>query len=315
MIAEGALDPEVAAVAHPTVDLDGFINAAMEHLGAVELAHGRLLGEGLAGVHQPGGAIDQRAQGLDLGGHVGDHPLDGLFVSDGHTELFPRLGPLDAGLQHCLRPAQAAGPQAEATHVQRLHKGDEAGSELAQHVLFGHTAVLENYLRCLGAAYAHLVFRPSHPNARKIPLHDEGRYPAPGSQGGIGDGHDAEDIGVAAVSVEGFGAVEDKVIAVAHSSGLDGRRIGAGIGLRKDEGPNLLSSGQWHKIFLLLLLRAAQVDGHGPDASMGADDCGRGGANPVQFLHEDAIADLSQPAATIFLREGNAQQAEFSRLP
>jgi len=53
---------------------------------AKQLGHGRLLGEGPAGVLEGGGLERHQAGAVDDGRHVGQHPLHHLVLADGDAE-------------------------------------------------------------------------------------------------------------------------------------------------------------------------------------------------------------------------------------
>src|SRR6266540_5939576 len=66
-IAVRALDPQLAHVPHPAVDLHRVVGDASERLGREELRHRGALRDPLATVHPRRGVIDHEARRVDLG--------------------------------------------------------------------------------------------------------------------------------------------------------------------------------------------------------------------------------------------------------
>ena len=133
-VAVHALNGVFLHVAEAAVHLQHVVGCPHGHLGAEKLGHGRMSGIGLSGVGQPGGVIDQIAQGFDLGCGVSDEVLDGLLQGNRATKLFVLDSELDADLQRGLGPTQANGRQAQAGEVQRFHGDLESFPLLAQQI-------------------------------------------------------------------------------------------------------------------------------------------------------------------------------------
>src|SRR5260370_14216900 len=86
-VAVEALDRTVAHIARTTMDLDGAIGDATDHLRAEHLRAGRLERDSFAGV-VPSRYVAQHAlSGIKVGLAVGEHRLDQLETADGFTEL------------------------------------------------------------------------------------------------------------------------------------------------------------------------------------------------------------------------------------
>ena len=81
---------------------------------------------------------------------------------------------------------------------------------------------------------------------------DEGAD-AVGVFGFVGDRHGHADVGVMSVGGEGFRAVQNPVIAVAHGGGASAARVGAGFGLGERPRAEFLAMSQRDEIFALLL--------------------------------------------------------------
>ena len=70
------------------MDLDGFVDHAIDHFAGVEFGAGGGGAHRCARVFEAGGIVQQDAGGFDFGVHVGEHPLNGLEFGDGFAEGF-----------------------------------------------------------------------------------------------------------------------------------------------------------------------------------------------------------------------------------
>ena len=166
-------------------------------------------------VGEPCGLIDEQAGGFDLRGHVGEFELDGLKFADGLAELFALLGVFHGGIEGALRHAQGERGDGDAAAIENLQAADEAFAFGAEKIFGGDAAIGENQFGSVAGAQAEFVFFFAGLEAGSSLFDDEGAD-AVGAFGFVGDGHDHADVGVVAVGVEGFGAVDDPVIAIAH---------------------------------------------------------------------------------------------------
>src|SRR5215469_4043783 len=85
-VAVGAFNRVFAAVAVAAMDLHGFVRDTGGHFAGEKFCHGGVHAEPRAGVLLPGGLADQQASSVNLRGHVGQHELNCLKLSDGMTE-------------------------------------------------------------------------------------------------------------------------------------------------------------------------------------------------------------------------------------
>ncbi len=129
-IAVDALNGILAGVAVATVDLDGIATDAFRHLGGEQFCHGGVLDIVTALSFQPGGVVEQTAGGLDLGGSIGKHPLNGLELRDGLAEGLSFFGIRQSVLERGLGQPERKGADAEAPAI-------EGGKRLVQALTFG----------------------------------------------------------------------------------------------------------------------------------------------------------------------------------
>src|SRR6202022_4779665 len=85
-VAVGALDGIFTAVAVSAMDLDGFVRDAGGHFAGEKFGDGGVHAEARASILLPRGFADEQAGGVDFGGHIGEHELDGLKLGDRMTE-------------------------------------------------------------------------------------------------------------------------------------------------------------------------------------------------------------------------------------
>ena len=213
----------------------------------------------LPGVAQRRRVPGQQAGRAHLGGHVRDLELDGLEVGDGMAELAPSLRVGHRGFQRGLGDPDREGGDADAAAVQDLQRVHEPVALLAQEVLGGHAAVLEDQLGGVGGAHAELVLLLARPEALHPALQDEGGDALVALRA-VGHGHDHRGIGDAPVGDEGLRPVEHPVPAVAHGRRLRAPRVRPGAVLGEAPAADLLAAREGHQVLLLLLLAAGQED-------------------------------------------------------
>src|SRR5207253_1729041 len=169
-VAVPLLDGEVADVAVAAADLDRLLGDLHRHLAGLELRHRAFgLGELATVAAFPQGPPDQRAGGLDLGRHVGEHEGDRLVLDQGASELLALLRVLQGELEGSAsdaerlgahdRPRQLEGLQSDrGALVVALAGALESSLELldaTEHVLERDRAVLEQHLGGVRGADSH----------------------------------------------------------------------------------------------------------------------------------------------------------------
>lgn len=145
-----------------------------------------------------GGAIDQQARGLRLGGHVGDHHLDRLVARQGDTELLPLVGVANALIKGGLGDAQRLGGDADASGIQGRQANRQPLAGASEQVVFGHHAVIEPDGGNRVGAHTAKIFQVTHHEPLAAPLgHDHADALAAGRR--VGAGKHQADVGNAAV--------------------------------------------------------------------------------------------------------------------
>ena len=203
-------------------------------------------------VLEPGGAQSQQAGGIDLRGHVGQLPLDGLKFADGAAELLSLAAVLERAIVGAGGHAEAQGGNRDASAVENAHGIDKALAFGSEQVFPGNFAVLKDQLGGVGGAQAEFVLLLAGAKAGRAALDDEGGETAR-TDGFIGDGNDHNYVGVGAIGDEGLGAVEHPSVILAGGRAARAAGVRAAVGLGQRPGANVLAGGEVRKVALLLL--------------------------------------------------------------
>jgi hypothetical protein len=139
------------------VDLHAFVADAAGGFAGVELGHGGFHRDLLPGVFDASRAHRQQPCGVELRGHVRELELDRLELADGLAELPALLRVLRRGIESATGHAQRERGDGDAAAVEYAHRVLEAFAQLADQILFGNQAVLEDQLRRVAGAQAELV--------------------------------------------------------------------------------------------------------------------------------------------------------------
>ncbi len=123
------------------------VDHALRAFGRHQLGHGRLAGDGLALVAQPGGAVDEQRAGVHLAGHVGQLGLRERQIGQASAEHGAGLRMLHALLQRAPRKAECSGGHRSTEHVERAHRHLEALARRADHLAARHSAAVEAQAR------------------------------------------------------------------------------------------------------------------------------------------------------------------------
>jgi hypothetical protein len=116
-------------------------------------------------------------------------------------------------------------------------------------------AVLEQDLRGVGRALAHLLLDAGDDVAGRLGRHQEARDALLAGRL-VGDREDDRHLGVLAGGDELLDAVEDEIVAVALGAGGDRRRVGTGVRLGEAEAAEHLAARQRLEPGFLLLVVA-----------------------------------------------------------
>ena len=141
------------------------------------LRHARGGVDRLPGVAQARRAPGEQARRLDAGGHLGQHGLDHLLVTDRAAELLAVGRVADRVLHRRAGKADAAGGDADAPRAERRERDLQPLPLLAKPVGRRHARALEDELRAHRVADPHLPLVAGHPEAGRVALDGEGGDP------------------------------------------------------------------------------------------------------------------------------------------
>jgi hypothetical protein len=173
-------------------------------------------------------ASAHRLGGHELGGHVGEHELDGLVVDDRHTELDP--GPREVERQIDRSDRRAHRPRADHQPFldEPVLRELVALPDLAEHLVRADPHVLEREDRVLEHERVHVPRRPHEGHAGQRLVDEEHRRLR---RIVVDMCVDEEEVGDVTRRHVPLRAVDHPAVAVAHGRGLDHRRVGARAGL------------------------------------------------------------------------------------
>ncbi|CAB4956091.1 unannotated protein [freshwater metagenome] len=234
--------------------------------------------------------------------------------------LADRLAPLDALRAELagdaggpLGRAGADGREGEAAGVQGLQSDLQALALLADEVLGRDEDVLEQRLRVLDALETHELVAVLDRDALGVVLEDERRDAAAVTLALRDLRHDHDDVGDRAVRRPELAARDAVARAVLGRDGRagDARRVGADVGLRQEEGGDVVL-GDLREPLLLLLLRAGDHQRLGDADGLVRGEEGAEGAVPGADHGQGAVVvDLGEPEAAVLLRDLHAEGAEL----
>ncbi|MNR15084.1 hypothetical protein D3C85_1315990 [compost metagenome] len=186
--------------------------------------------------------------GVERGGHVGQHVLDGLEAADGPAELLAVLGIVHR--QRVGLPGQPdhRGAMQQAVHADAVHGDLEALARFADQVLLGHPHVVEDDVGIdVLPGHGYAVMHQAHAGAVQV---DQNSGDAIRAQGRIRDAH-----GDGKVREHGrrdvvLGARHDVVVAVFHGTGFQPGRVGTRLRLRHRKAGAALGLDHRHDVAL-----------------------------------------------------------------
>ena len=309
-VAVVALDGIFAGVAVAAVDLDGFVGDAGGHFAGEEFGDGGVHGEARAGVLLPSGFADEEAGGVDFGGHVGEHELNGLELRDGMAEGVALLGVGAGGFEGALGDAEGLRGDADAAAVERGERDFVAFAFVADAIGGGNFAVGEDQFAAGGGADAELFFFLAGLESGRA-FFDDQRGDAFFAFFGMGVDVDDGGIGGAAVGDPGFGAVEDVLVAAKDGFGLESGGVGAGLRFGESVAADFFAAGVGFEEFLFLFVGAEAMDRIAVERILDGEDDAGGGAAAGDFLDDDGVGDVVEAGAAFGFGEGDAGEAEF----
>jgi hypothetical protein len=148
-------------------------------------------------------------------------------------------------------------------------------------------------------------------DARRVHRNDERRQAAV-ALGRVGLGEDDRPRRVPRVGDERLGAVEDVLVAAPLGGGLDPRDVGPRVRLAQPERAQDRLLEQRDEPVALLLVRAREEDGPGPER-VGRQRDGHPGAAPRELLADQDAVEGGEPEASVLLRDVDVHQAELVR--
>lgn len=134
-IAVHAFHVGFAGIALAAVDLDGFVDNAVDHFAGVEFGAGSGGTHAGSGVFEERGIVGEDAGGFKFGVHIGEHPLDGLKFADTFAEGFATAGVFGGFVESTLREAQGLSGDADAAVIERAECDLQALAFFAEAVL------------------------------------------------------------------------------------------------------------------------------------------------------------------------------------
>ena len=225
-VAVHAFDFGFAGIAKGAMNLDSFVDHAIDHFAGIEF------GAGGGGAHlafrvfEEGGLVNESTGSFEFGVHVSEHPLDGLEFSDRFAESFPGVRVLDGFVECTLGQANGLGSDTDTSTIEGRECDFQAGAFVSQAICRRDHTIVEKNFHGGRAALAHFVFMSTNFEAREARFHEESGDSFPG-RGGIGLREDDIDAGSGAIGDPGFRAVELVMLAVADGRGLDSSGVGA----------------------------------------------------------------------------------------
>src|SRR5262245_4344340 len=150
-----------------TVDLDAVVGHLHRNLARVELRHRRLQRRPVAAILQVRGPVRAQPRGLDAGRRVGELPLDRLELADRLAEGFPFLRVSERSFVRALGEPHRQGGNADTPRVEHLHRVHEALALIAQQLIGGNAAVVEQHFARVARTHPQLVFLLARRHSRR----------------------------------------------------------------------------------------------------------------------------------------------------
>ena len=282
-------------------------------LGGVQDRAGRVLPGGLAAVAGLRHRVDVGLGGVGRDVHVGELALDELELADRLAEL---LALVDVGHHHVeagLHDAERPRRQHRPLVVEARHQHVDAASDLAEHVLLGDLALLEDQLAGIRAAHAELVELLGGGESLHALLDQEGGDAA-GARRRVGLGVDHQGLGDGAVGDPHLGAGQHVAVAPLLGAGPHRHHVRPGARLRHRERPDMLAGDELGQVSPLLRVRA--VAGDLVDAQVGmrpVRQADRGGG-ARHLLHCHAMGEVAEAEAAVLLLDRDAVEPERPHL-
>ena len=125
---------------------------------------------------------------------------------------------------------------------------------------------------------------------------------------------DDEHVGDRRIGDPHLGAGEDVAALHLLGPGAHPAGVGAGVGLGQAEAADPFAGRQLGQIFLPLLLGAVGVDRVHHEARLDRHRRAVAAVDALDRARDQAVADIAEAGAAIFVRDGRAEQAELAHL-
>src|SRR5579875_1926087 len=302
------LDESVA-----TVELDSFITDAHGNFAGVEFGHAGLARNALASILEDGGALGKQPGCIELGGHIGQLPLDSLKFRDGLAELAALLYILERGIEGAPADAERECCNGDAASIEDPHGVDESLSEVAEEVFAGDFAVFEDEFGSITGAEAQLIFLLTGAKARSSLFDDKSRE-AVRPLCAVGNSNDHGNVSVVGVRDEGLIAVEDPILSLANSSRSGGRGIRTRAGFSEAPCAQPLAAGKFGDVFAALRFISSQKNMVGAKRIVRSDDDADGAIHCGKLFNSQDVVHVAEAGAAILDGEDDAHQPHLAEL-
>ena len=208
---------------------------------------------------------------------------------------------------------RGAAREHHALVVEAGHQHPRAPAFLAEHVLVGDLAVVEDQLAGVRAAHAELVELPGGGETPELPLDDE-RGDAARSGVGVGLGVDHQHVRVGAVGDPHLGPVQHVAVVALLGVQLHRDHVGPRAGLAHRQRADVLAGDEPGEVALALLAGAVPpdlVDAQVRVGAVGEPDRRR---RPAHFLDRDDVGEVAHAGAAEVFLDGDSVQPERAEL-
>src|SRR5262249_39376824 len=178
---------------------------------------------------------------------------------------------------------------------------------------FRYFAIVENEFAASGGTDAEFFFLLADSEAARAFFHDE-RGDAFFSFSGFGVYVNDRRVGGAAVSDPGFRSVDDVFVTPLDGFGLQSSGVGTGLGLGESIATNFFAAREGQQEFLLLLVRAATVNGIAVEGILNGEDHPRRRTAAGDFFNHNRVGDVVEARSAYAFRQRHACEAELRRL-
>ncbi|GMT32173.1 hypothetical protein PFISCL1PPCAC_23470, partial [Pristionchus fissidentatus] len=297
-------------------DLDGVGGCLVGLVGSEALGNRGKVGGAHLKPDVSRGLVGHESAHLEIDGHVGQHELNCLVVSNLRSECLALQRSLGALIECSPHDSECACSHSGAGHVEGAHGNLESGSMCSEHILLGHTHILEGDGASVRATLAHHLLLLSPRDSGCVSIDDECSECL--ASGGFLVGvrvasEDEEPLGVTATRDPALGSVENVFVSLLLTRSLHSVHIRSRSRLRHAVGGDQRLGGQHTEVLLLLLLSGRNV--HGGDGERGTHDGDlESGAAIRKSLHDKRSLHVGHTRSTVLLGDLGVHDAERVRL-